>query len=164
MKYYQYFENKYNNAVEFGNQDILDYFHQFGDDRQCVQNACRYEACKECGFTDPFHVDKNGWCDNGKLEFETIPVFDGREYASIHVAELPNKNWVGECSVCIANCGMGSKPDVFSESFPSKEMAIQRMLRKINDFVSKNAKTPETYLKETSSFWKNYNNEQLTLV
>lgn len=163
MEYYGYYENKYNNAVKSGNQDILEYFRQFGDETHCIQNACHYEACKECGFTEPFHVNEYGWCDNGKLKIETVPVFDGREYAQIHVAQLPNKRWVGECSISITNRGMGCMPSVFSESYETKDAAIKLMVCKINDFIRRNAKFPEVYLKETDSFWKNFNNEQLTL-
>ena len=162
MRYYHDFERMYENAVENNDTDLLAYFAKFGEDYRGVQNACRFEASRECGFTDEYHTNKEGWCNNGELDIIKEYIFNGRTYAEIAYAELPNGRWVCGSSVFLENNGYGFLPSVFTPSYPTKDESILAEIDRITDYIKKNSKK-SAYINAVEEYRHKLYCEQISL-
>ena len=160
---YRDYEKMYETAETENNTKLLDYFAKYGDKSHCIYNICRFENSRACGFTDPFHVDESGWCDNGNITVEKIPILIGRYTIEIHLAQLPNKNWVGGSTVLLDNCGYGASPSIFSTQISSREEVVLKELDEIESFIIGNSQHAGQFLKYVTDYRKMVNDKQMSL-
>lgn len=144
LKHERFMYERYDKAVEEGDQKTLDWFAQFGTpqwEHQMISNACQYEKYLGCGYSQKPILNEHGWIVNGSCKdfeekAELVSVFaDGGLYAEIRILQHPNGKWVASLNYNLARCGGGSYPSIWNDQHPSRTNALNAALDSLIHYI-----------------------------
>jgi hypothetical protein len=131
---------RYQQALETGNQEVIDEFESFGDSfRHIIRNITEYELGREAfGFVEK-SFDQHGWLirpqflDIEKLEFDPSSK-NARPHVlknSVEIGRGPNGNWTYGITASTPISGRGDSMNVWGLVYASRKECLAAAIQNL---------------------------------